>query len=56
MFALNGSNDADSCKNGPFWGFGDIAVHLGPVVAHAGCSHGLTKQRLTLTLGLTSHT
>ena len=29
IFTLDGSNDADSRKNVPFWGFVDIAPHFG---------------------------
>jgi len=28
IFTLNGSNNADSCKDVPFGGFVDIALHL----------------------------
>jgi len=29
IFTLDGSNDADSRKDVPFWGFVDIAPHFG---------------------------
>ena len=29
IFTLDGSNDADSCKDVPFGGFVDIAPHFG---------------------------
>ena len=29
IFTLGGSNDADSRKDVPFWGFVDIAPHFG---------------------------
>jgi len=29
IFTLDGSNDADSRKDVPFWGFVDIALHFG---------------------------
>jgi len=32
IFTLDGSNDADSRKDVPFWGFVDIASHFGGVI------------------------
>jgi len=32
-YTLNGSNDADSCKDVPFLAFVDIAAHLGDQIA-----------------------
>jgi len=33
IFMLDGSNDADSHKGVPFWGFVGIAAHLGGEIA-----------------------